>query len=331
MHLIKYPVETKYDSDVITGACSGVLVVTPTICIGDALDRLLGRLQSLKCDTLVLTSATSPDQWSRSSEGRLTEIIAIDDATRLEWRDAWPSLSLAAANSRASWDLPIKRNIGCRLAQERGYHTVFFLDDDIGGLTQRDIVLGQEFARLYGVFGIRCGYFPDDSVLAHIERFLGRHTGDFLSGNCLFVDLRTQLGFFPGIYNEDWFFTMSCDALALGSYSNHFVSQSEHTKWLSAEEAQWQEFGEFMAVVVLAEVTNGTGQNCLNARFWNCKRHQRLSEIKRLECDLLQSSMVSELLPPVKRARGVVEKIHPDDCVRFMDLFLEDVEIARRG
>ena len=69
----------------------------------------------------------------------------------------------------------------------------------------------------------------------------------FVSGAALAVDCDSDIGFFPDIYNEDWFFFF--DAASKGQLGNSYLKATQlvYYPFANAERAAWQEFGDVLA------------------------------------------------------------------------------------
>ena len=115
-------------------------------------------------------------------------------------------------------DLSMKRNIGLALARMLGWQRIFFLDDDIRDIAHPDLQRTVDMLGSFSAAGMRVTEFPDNSIVCHANRMTGGAQDVFVSGAALAVDCDSDIGFFPGIYNEDWFFFF--DAASRGQLGN---------------------------------------------------------------------------------------------------------------
>ncbi|WP_156993253.1 hypothetical protein [Pseudonocardia acaciae] len=153
---------------------------------------------------------------------------------------------LKASRGRAS-DLSLKRNVGLLLARMLRWEKVVFIDDDI---TVSRGAVSRVAAQLdyYGVAGMICRDFPDNSVVCHARRLAGLPQDNFVTGAVLGVNCSetSQPRFFPDIYNEDWFFF--AEAAARRRLANvGCASQADYHPFARPQRAQHEEFGDLLA------------------------------------------------------------------------------------
>jgi hypothetical protein len=123
--------------------------------------------------------------------------------------------------SRRHCDVAAKRNIGLGVARLMNWRHVLFLDDDVRGLRIRQLrtaVRNLAARPAVQAAAWSCDRFPDNSVVCHARRLVGRYQGVFVGGGALLVDSTTDLPMFPTVYNEDWLFLFDLirtDALRL--------------------------------------------------------------------------------------------------------------------
>ena len=106
-------------------------------------------------------------------------------------------------------DTSQKRNFALRLAQVMGWHTIFFMDDDIqlsSDQFQKAMILIRE--EDVSIVGFNARNFPDLSVINHAHRWVDGPIDSFLGAGALLIKISPSIGFFPHIYNEDWFFLL---------------------------------------------------------------------------------------------------------------------------
>jgi hypothetical protein len=103
-------------------------------------------------------------------------------------------------------DLSIKRNLGLLLARMLGWRRIFFMDDDVRGVSRADLRATVSMLDRYRTVGMRVTDYTDNSVVCHAHRATGANQDVFVSGSVLAVNCEQPFGFFPEIYNEDWLF-----------------------------------------------------------------------------------------------------------------------------
>ena len=69
----------------------------------------------------------------------------------------------------------------------------------------------------------------------------------FVSGAALAVDCAAEIGFFPDIYHDDWFFFF--DYASKGQLANSGLEATQlcYDPFASARQAAWQEFGDVLS------------------------------------------------------------------------------------
>ena len=141
----------------------------------------------------------------------------------------------------------MKRNIGLVLARMLGWQRVFFLDDDIRDIAYPDLQRTVDMLGSFSAAGMRVTEFPDNSIVCHANRMTGGSQDVFVSGAALAVECDSDIGFFPGIYNEDWFFFF--DAASKGQLGNSYLKATQlvYYPFAKPERAAWQEFGDVLA------------------------------------------------------------------------------------
>jgi len=228
---------------------------------------------------------------------------------------------------RSRWDLPDKRNFAVNYAREEGYSILLLLDDDVGGLTPAVVHAGCQMTEMTPIFGILTGYFPDDSVVGHISSFCGGVGDRFVSGNCLFVRLDSCLGHFAGIYNEDWLFVLSSEVEAIGTFDSSVITQRQHTKWRSTDEARWQEPGEFITSAIVDLVISDDTNLTFDRRFWEHAKAERRQLLARLKKG---TGSAYSLTRVIEAADEALDSVNSDGILRFMDKFAHDSFASRK-
>jgi hypothetical protein len=154
--------------------------------------------------------------------------------------------TLVARTTGGLGDLSVKRNIGLLVSQLAGWRTVFFLDDDIRGLTPAHVKKAVAALPAGGAVGMPAREFPDNSIVCHANRRTGYEQDVFVSGSALVVDCARISSFFPRIYNEDWLFM--APAVARGDVTEvGFSKQLPYEPFAHPELAAAQEFGNVVA------------------------------------------------------------------------------------
>ena len=154
---------------------------------------------------------------------------------------------LLTATSGLTRDLSMKRNLGLVIARMLRWQRLMFLDDDIYDVSRADVDALSAGLYDHNVSVLIPEDFPDNSVACHANRLGGGPQGTFASAGGMGVRCdRDDLGFFPNIYNEDWFFFSEETA-------HHKIArvgasrQREYDPFEDPQRAVKEEFGDLLA------------------------------------------------------------------------------------
>jgi len=254
-----------------------------------------------------------------------------------------PTYTAGAAFRTASFgrrtDLSVKRNLGLLVARMRGWRKVLFLDDDIVGVRTDDIQRLERQLDRHPVAGMVCDDFPDNSVVCHARRQAGLYQGNFVSGAALGVNCADNpLGFFPDVYNEDWFFFASAAASRTLPMVGR-ARQAEYDPFADPVRARHEEFGDLLAEGLYAlfeerpdrtleehvEVANEAHW----AKFIESRKEtiQSTAELlqKKLEAEVVRALAVHHAVTSLGQAGEQLASILPAHCVDFLHAWLRDV------
>jgi hypothetical protein len=229
-------------------------------------------------------------------------------------------------------DLSMKRNIGLALAKMLGWQRIFFLDDDIRDITYQDLQRTVDMLGSFSAAGMWVTEFPDNSIVCHAHRMTAGSQDVFVSGAALAVDCASQIGFFPDIYNEDWFFFF--DAALEGRLGNSCLKATQlvYYPFANAERAAWQEFGDVLAegLYALLHLHMGIGQatNEYWAHFLEARRNFLEATLSRTEW--APPDMRDEIVASLHRALKCLSGITPDLCARYVEAWHHDREDWKR-
>lgn len=213
------------------------------------------------CHLVVLCSKAASSRRVRSlfdakgfRQGTAVRIPGVYRHELLEFETTdWMLRAERTCHGGRKSDLSTKRNLGLLIARMRGWQRVLFLDDDIRGITVKDLhrtasLLGDNGNR---VAGIRVKHFPDNSVVCHARRRAGDPQDVFVTGSVLAVDCAAPFSFFPDIYNEDWlFFYDDVKAGRVASPDIHATKkdlQIKYNPFADSQRAAREEFGDLIA------------------------------------------------------------------------------------
>jgi hypothetical protein len=229
-------------------------------------------------------------------------------------------------------DLSMKRNIGLALAKMLGWQRIFFLDDDIRDIAHQDLQRTVDMLGSFSAAGMRVTEFPDNSIVCHANRMTAGSQDVFVSGAALAVACDSQIGFFPDIYNEDWFFFF--DAASEGRLGNSYLKATQlvYYPFANAERAAWQEFGDVLAegLYALLHLKMGIGQatSAYWAHFLEARRNFLEATLSRAE--QAPPDMRHEMVASLHRALKCLSGITPDLCARYVQAWRHDREDWKR-
>ena len=144
-------------------------------------------------------------------------------------------------------DLSAKRNLGLILGRICRWERIMFLDDDIREVSESHVAALAAALDDHSVSVLIPDEFPDNSVVCHANRLGGGDQDRFASAGGMGVRCdRDDLGFFPNIYNEDWFF-FSADAATHKIAEVGRSRQVAYDPYRDPERAVKEEFGDLLA------------------------------------------------------------------------------------
>jgi hypothetical protein len=229
-------------------------------------------------------------------------------------------------------DLSMKRNIGLALARMLGWQRIFFLDDDIRDVAYPDLQRTVDMLGSFSAAGMWVTDFPDNSIVCHANRMTEGSQDVFVSGAALAVHCDSDVGFFPDIYNEDWFFFF--DAASEGRLGNSYLKATQlvYYPFANAERAAWQEFGDVLAEGLYAllhlQMDIGQATSAYWAHFLEVRRNFLEATLSRAE--QAPPDMRDEIVASLHRALKCLSGITPDLCARYVEAWRHDREDWKR-
>ncbi len=243
---------------------------------------------------------------------------------------AWIKREFPARRS----DLSMKRNVGLVLARLLSWQRIFFMDDDIRDLDAAalratvSLVSRRSPGPEYRSAGMWPVDFPDNSVVCHARRKVGKRQGVFVSGSALAVNCAAPFDFFPDIYNEDWlFFYRDAAERRLGA-SGRTTTQLTYDPFADPQRAANQEFGDVIAEGLYAlleeklDVEEATGERW---RQFLADRRQMLDEIIEQSAEV-SGDVRERMVYAVQIARKALEQIKPKMCADYVEHWRVDLK-----
>ena len=140
-----------------------------------------------------------------------------------------------------------------------GWSRIFFMDDDVRGVSLADLRATVLMLDRYRTVGMRVTDYADNSVVCHANRETGADQDVFVSGSVLAVNCQQPFGFFPEIYNEDWLFFYDDVRTRRLGWSGRDVTQLRYDPFENVGRAEGQEFGDVLAEGMYALIHLGSG------------------------------------------------------------------------
>ncbi len=249
-----------------------------------------------------------------------------------KWVHDGPGKSVCRARNS---DLSMKRNAGLMLARMLGWDRIFFMDDDIRGVSA-DAVLSTVAllggaGRRYRTAGMSVKSYPDNSVVCHARREVGEDQDVFVSGSVLAVDCRVPFDFFPDLYNEDWLFFHRDAAEQRLATPGSLAGQLSYDPFADPGRAAGQEFGDVIAEGLYALLHSGQGVEAAGREYWLRfleYRNRVLDDvIGRLpDAPGVRPELRGEISKAIGAAQQVLWEITADMCADYVTAWRADLE-----
>jgi hypothetical protein len=309
------------------------VIVVPTIRSSEHLTYAIELAQRTNSCLLALCNgAASPDEIVQYASVSGVHCTAVDIPTGY----SHPLLSGFATDTfpealygREKNNISLKRNLSLLLSYMVGWHKLLFLDDDITELNGFNEALTANET----IIGFLLADFPDNSVVRHAERLSGIEPGVSISGSSLLVDATKVRGFFPNVYNEDWFF-MHVTARKGTVVNRGTASQLPYNPFSSPLRAVSEEFGDVLAEGIMQLSKLGIDPICASEELWKeilSDRRVLIDEIcERLAVRNGNMEQSKDALAALCAAREQLGTIKPRTCVDYMAAWRKDVSEWRR-
>lgn len=229
-------------------------------------------------------------------------------------------------------DLSMKRNIGLVLAKMLGWQRIFFLDDDIRDIAYPDLQRTVDMLGSYSAAGMWVTEFPDNSIVCHANRMTGGSQDVFVSGAALAVDCKSDIGFFPDIYNEDWLFFF--DAASEGKLGNSYLNATQlyYYPFANADRAAWQEFGDVLAEGLYSLLHLGMNISHATPTYWSFFREARRDFLETTHSRAQDGSLdiQHDITASLQSALKCLAGIDPYLLARYVEAWRRDLKDWKR-
>lgn len=228
-------------------------------------------------------------------------------------------------------DLGTKRNLGLLLARMAGWQRIFFLDDDIRGITVGDLTSTVSLlSKGFRSAGMQVKHFPDNSVVCHARREAREEQDVFLSGSMLAVDCTVPFAFFPDIYNEDWLFfyqDVAARRMATPGPIAARMEQLSYNPFADPQRAAQEEFGDVLAEGIYSLLHRGLGLEYATADYWQHFMADRMRILDEIiaHADLATTKIRTQVTDSILMARNTLAGIRPSMYVDYLDAWQLDL------
>jgi hypothetical protein len=181
-----------------------------------------------------------------------------------------------------NYDIPAKRTFSLEHAKIKNFNCIGFLDDDIQ-LTSKDLLRVRiALSTSAHMVSFHVLSFPDVSTVDHIERILMKKASRVsIGGNCLFLRPENCTGYFPFIYNDDWFFIFK-NMPNNNIYSLGTARQRPYRPWASTNRIRFEQFGDIIIEGVKSNIASGSYPFLTNVEFWGDQLKRYLIRLERM-------------------------------------------------
>jgi hypothetical protein len=310
-------------------------IIVPVSRSSDSLGPAVALARQHKCVLLALCSKqASAREVQQHAEWADVDIIAVDmDLVGAVLPSFKSDEMLAESEFARETDVSAKRNLGLIFAWLAGWHRIVFLDDDIIVPEINDLGRVAGLLHHYPAVGLSLAGFPDNSVVCHANRAVGRFQETFIGGGAMAVDVGRMNSFFPNIYNEDWFFLLG------GRKSRKYgvvgqANQAAYDPYANPDRARVEEFGDCLAEGLYSLLDTNEFARSAQEVYWEeflSARHVLIEKIIGsldivAEVSAVRNRMYAALSAALDRSR----EIKPDFCVQYLAAWHADRETWSR-
>jgi hypothetical protein len=312
-------------------------IVVPALRTAANLDQALTLARDVGCWLVILCSgqldAETAREYADARSRSYGKVIAADIPAEYSHelmnfqrlRDI--RTGLPEACGYYTTDLSIKRNTGLILARMLKWHRIFFLDDDIRGITYPNLQATVDMLGSYSAAGMWIKEFPDNSIACHANRITGEEQDVFVSGAALAVNCDVALGFFPVIYNEDWLFFFDFASQGKLANSRLEVGQLQYSPFADPRRAAWQEFGDLIAEGLYSLVHLRIPIEEATREYWGHFLEARRTFLEGVitRAEAARWNIPEGLTFSVREAVKTLLTIQPELCERYVRAWRDDM------
>ena len=305
-------------------------IVVPSARTAPYLREAAGIASELNCPLLILCSKRARRvEILQDIEDHVivADVVAVDVPDRVDWLPPFESSAVLSGTAFSGvGDQSLKRNMALLVARMSGWRRLAFLDDDIRIADPADLRRAAAQLDRYDAVGLAIGGCLDNSVVCHAVRDTGRPQGTFVGAGALAVAADRVDGFFPEIYNEDWFFLLNGnDGLRPVARAGQAI-QFPYDPYANPDRARRQEFGDVLAEGLFALLGAGGRISDADNRYWTTFLPARRHLIEGLIADAARSALPHRhrIVDSLKAALGRLSIVTPSRCSDFLVAWAKD-------
>jgi hypothetical protein len=230
---------------------------------------------------------------------------------------------------KIKWDLPYKRNFAINYSVVNSYEKILLLDDDI---VFQDSTIPNRLAWQLNNFWVSGAYSTgqiDTSVVGSVLVSLGAKHQNFVSGNCLGINIKKHAPFFPDIYNEDWLAILPAlfkeKVVLIGGVTQLPRLYDEKDKRI----IYFQEFGELIVDEIYSKINDHIFKtdffdfirSLIDDGFWETVILNRLEWFDRI-IEYANDPLYIATLVTAKERLGSIRK---EECTDFLNNWIKQI------
>jgi len=289
-------------------------IYIPTMAQRNNITNIVKTCNSLTKNIFILHSGYISPTLLECTNNENVKLIDIHKVKCFSSFKNWYLSCNPSLDADSTYDLPLKRNFALEHSSENGFKYIGLIDDDIlfheNDLKKALFTLDNNAEMV----GFNVLDFPDKSTIEHIERFITKQPSKVsIGGNFLFFERDKICGFFPYIYNEDWFFILRNIKENVTIKSAGVVCQEYHEPWHNIQRIKFEQFGELIINGLYPYFQKGLFDFTKEKQYWEVFHNDYLSKLHML----LEHDKNNLWQTPILAAIEQVKKIEIRDIEEF--------------